>query len=130
MPKPAARTRTLAELLAAYPHDIQTLARQTRGFVLELLPGALETVDGSGPFIGYGYGPGYNGLICTINVSKTGVKLALAGGASLEDPDGLLEGAGRVHRHIVIEAADDLRRPGVKRLVRAAHAAWRKRSTS
>jgi hypothetical protein len=125
-----AKTRTLQELLDGYPPAVQTLARQARAFVLEQLPRAQESVDGSGPYIGYGYGPGYKGTVCTLIVSKGGVKLGLVGGASLPDPLGLLEGTGTVHRHIVMKSAGDLRRPGVKALVRAALKAWQKRADS
>lgn len=121
------KTRTLEELLADYPREVQTLARQTRAFVLDLLPNAQQFVDGSGPYIGYGYGAGYKDLVCTIIVSKGGVKLGVVGGATLPDPKGLLEGSGKVHRHIVVKTADDLRKPGVKPLIRAAFSAWRKR---
>jgi hypothetical protein len=123
----AAKTRTLEELLASYPREVQTLALRTRAFVLDLLPDAQQFVDGSGPYVGYGYGPGYKDLICTIIVSKTGVKLGVVGGATLPDPKGLLEGSGKVHRHVVVKTADDLRKPGVRPLVRAALSAWQKR---
>lgn len=125
--KPTPRGRTFDGLLAAYPPDVRATARATRAFVLGVLPDAMQQVDAKGPYICYGYGPGYKGIVCTISVSKTGVKLALAGGATLPDPDGLLEGAGKVHRHIAIHEARDLTHPGVKRLLVAAHEGWRRR---
>jgi hypothetical protein len=121
------RSRTFDQLLSAYPSGVQTLARQTRAFVLRLLPDAEQTVDASGPYVCYGYGPGYKGIVCTISVNKTGAKLALAQGATLPDPTGLLEGAGKVHRHVVIATAGDLQQPGLEPLVRAAYRAWQKR---
>ena len=54
--------------------------------------------------------------------------MGLARGAELADPKGLLEGAGKVHRYVRIETAADLRKPGLKPLVKAALAAWRKRT--
>jgi hypothetical protein len=71
----------------------------------------------------YTYGPGYRGVVCTLILSKTGVKLGIAGGASLADPHKLLRGAGKVHRHVPLKAIEDLRQPGVKELVAAASAA-------
>jgi hypothetical protein len=130
---PAKRTRgerSLADLLARYPPQVQTLARQTRRFILEVVPKAEETVDGSGPYVGYGYGPGYKGLVAALIVSKTGVKIGLSQGASLPDPRGLLAGAGKVHRHIAISAAADLTRPGVRPLLKAALANWKTRQTA
>jgi hypothetical protein len=118
---------TFDELADRYPSNVQALARTARKLVLELLPGAEETVDTSANIIGYGYGPGYKGMICTLIFSKSGVKLGLARGAELADPKGLLEGTGKVHRYVRVEAASDLRKPGLKQLMKAALAAWRKR---
>jgi hypothetical protein len=118
--KPKAKPRTFEQVLAPYPVEVQAIARQTRTSVLELLPSPIETVDGSGPYISYGSTSGYKGIVCTIIVSKGGVKLGLSGGASLADPDALLEGSGKVHRYIVIKSAGDLRRPEVLSLIRAA----------
>jgi hypothetical protein len=86
-----------------------------------------ETADSSAPVIGYAYGPGYRGLVCTLILSKSGVKLGLARGSELPDPHGLLAGAGKVHRHVQLRVVSDLRRPGVSQLVKAAHAAWKAR---
>ena len=122
-------TRTLSELLAPYPPQVQALARNTRALICDLLPGVEEAVDASGPYVSYGYAPGYKGVVCYMTVSRSGVKLGLAGGASLPDPRRLLEGEGKVHRHISIASPPDLRRPGVRPLVRAAAAAWRGAST-
>ena len=38
-------TRTFAELLTGYSRDVQTLTRQTRALVRELVPDAEESVD-------------------------------------------------------------------------------------
>jgi len=54
--------------------------------------------------VGYGYGPGYKGPVCTLILSKTGVKLGLPYAAALSDPDGLLEGTGKVHRFVQLRA--------------------------
>lgn len=111
---------TFDELLARYPSDVQALARSARQQILELLPEAEESVDTRSGVIGFGDGPGYKHLICTLIMSKSGVKLGIVGGASLPDPHGLLEGSGRVHRYMALKIAADLRRPGMKKLVEAA----------
>jgi hypothetical protein len=114
--------------LTKYPADVRALARSARAFVLKLLPGAEETVDDSPLQAGYGYGAGYQNLICTLLVSKSGVKLGLVGGAKLPDQDRLLEGRGKVHRYVQLDGASDLRKAGVARLVRAAKSAWQART--
>ena len=86
-------------------------------------------MDDSQPYVGYGYSPGYKGLVCTLILSQGGVKLGIAGGAALPDPERLLEGTGKRHRHIALGTPADLRRAGVRPLVQAAGAAARKRNT-
>ena len=125
-PKRAPQTRTLTELLAPYPRDVQSLARAARALVIDVLPKVKETVDPTGPYITYAYEPGYKDVISYITVSKQGVKLGVARGTSLRDPKKLLQGSGKANRHIVIKTPDDLETPGLRPLVRAALAAWKK----
>jgi len=75
--------------------------------------------------MGYGFGAGYSNLICTIIMSKSGVKLGLVGGAPLADPKKLLAGTGQVHRFVQLTAPSDARRPAVKALLKAGVAAWK-----
>jgi hypothetical protein len=119
--------RTLEDLLAKYPDDVQELALQTRKFILQQVRQAIESVDASAPVIGYGYGPGYKDTICTMILSKSGVKLGLVGGAALPDPQRLMEGSGKVHRYVQLHGAADLKRRGLKPLLRAALDAHRDR---
>ena len=46
----------------------------------------------------------------------------------MPDPNGLMRGAGKVHRHVVLEKPADLKQPGLKPLVKAALAAWKART--
>lgn len=119
-------TRTLKQMLAPYPRDVQALARAARTLMMEVLPKVKETVDPTGPYITYAYEPGYKGVVSYITVSKQGVKLGVARGTSLPDPKKLLRGSGKANRHVVIKTAEDLETPGLRQLVRAALAAWKK----
>jgi hypothetical protein len=85
-------------------------------------------VDGTANLLGYQYGPGYRGLVCTLMLSKTGVKLGIVRGAELPDPKGLLTGSGKVHRHVPLRRVADLEQPGLKPLLKAALQAWRRRN--
>jgi hypothetical protein len=109
--------------LQTYPVNVQTLAQHARRVLGEWLPGAKETEDSSARMFAYAYGPGYPGMICTLLVSKSGVKLGIVGGASLPDPCNLLRGSGKVHRHVPLKVIEDLQQRGVKELVVAAHGA-------
>jgi hypothetical protein len=120
------RTRTFSQLVSPYPNDVQDLAKATRALMLELLPKVSESVDPTGPYITYAYARGYAGVVSYITVNQKGVKLGVAGGASLSDPEKLLQGSGKSNRHVVIKTTADLKRRGLRQLVRAALAAWKK----
>jgi hypothetical protein len=119
--------RSLETLLASYPSNVQKIARDARQLIRRLLANVEERVDTSAPVVGYGYGPGYRGVVCTLLLSKSGVKIGLARGAELTDPHQLLRGAGKVHRHVPLHAPTDLGRPGVRQLITAAYVAWQER---
>ena len=128
-----ARTSRKSEadaLLAAYPDAVRDLADAARRALAKALPGATEGVDKSAKLLGYSYGQGYKGLVCTLLLSKTGVKVGIFRGSELPDPAGLLRGAGKVHRHVQLRSAADLERPELKRLLAAALAAFRERSAA
>lgn len=114
-------------LLSGYPADVQRLVQEARGWVKRLLPHVSEEVDGTAGLISYGYGPGYKSAVCTLILSKSGVKLGLVGGAALPDPHRLLAGSGKVHRHVQLRKAEDLHRVGVQQLLLDASDACRNR---
>lgn len=126
----AAPQRTFDALLAGRTQPVQALARATRRFLRQLLPGTHEVVDGSAPIVAFTRGDGYTGMVCTMMLSATGVKIGIVRGSELADPYGLLEGAGRIHRHVPLDQAADLRRPGVTALIRAADQAARARQAA
>ena len=63
----------------------------------------------------------------TVSPQSTYVNVGIAGGASLDDPAGLLDGTGKVHRHLKIRRADELDDERVQALLRQAVAARRPR---
>jgi hypothetical protein len=78
-------------------------------------PDAMVTVDGGD--IGFGSGSGYKGLVFVVAPHSKHVTLGISGGAGLPDPAGLMEGAGKVHRHIKIHQAGDLSQPELHQLM-------------
>jgi hypothetical protein len=81
--------------LGRYPTEVQDLARAARTLILEVLPGVEETVDASAPVIGYGYGTGYKGAVCTLLLSRSGVKIGVPYGATLADSGPSAHGHGQ-----------------------------------
>jgi hypothetical protein len=120
----------VADFLSTYPPAVVATATALRAVILATLPKVEETVDRSGRIVAYGYGPGYRGMVCTIIPSKGGVKLGVVNGASLPDPDRLLGGTGKVHRHVVLMTPADVEEASVGRLLKAALAAWKARTAS
>ena len=116
--------------LSVYPQRVREIASAARRLLRGMLPGIAETVDESAKLLGYSYGPGYKGLLFTLIMSQTGVKLGIFRGAELADPKRLMSGAGKVHRHVQLRSADDVERPELKRLLKTALAAWRRRSAA
>ena len=121
-------SRSAEEILKSYSPEIQALTNKARRLLLKLLPGAKESIDPSMPLLSYAYGPGYRGMVCTLILSKTGVKIGFVRGVELTDPVGLLEGSGKTHKYVQLHAASDLNRPGLKHLIKVARAAWQQRN--
>jgi hypothetical protein len=57
---------------------------------------------------------------CFYMVGKNHVTFGFHYGASLDDPEGLLEGSGKSLRHVKLRGVEDLERKGLKELVLAA----------
>jgi hypothetical protein len=123
------KTRTAEDVLAAFPAEVQELARDARRCLLQSLPDLEETVDPTAAVLSYGYGSGYRGMICTVLLSKSGVKIGFVGGAELPDPNRLLEGSGKKHKYVQLHSASDLARPGLNELIKAGYAAWQQRNS-
>lgn len=116
------------DLLGAYRTDVQEIALAARRLIFAAIPNIEETVDAKAKVVGYGFGRGYADMICTIILSKTGVKLGLVGGAKLPDPERLLKGAGRVHRYLPLAQASELSKPATRALLASGVTAWKKKS--
>jgi hypothetical protein len=116
--------------VATYAPQVQDLVLAAREFLATTLAGSEETLDESARLMGYGYGPGYKGLVCTLLFSKSGAKIGIVNGAALPDPKHLMQGAGKVHRHVPLRTAADLKQPGLTPLLKAALAAWKDRNES
>jgi hypothetical protein len=125
---PMKSARRIDTFLADYPESIRETAQAARRLLRSALPDANETLDESAKLIGYGYGDGYKGIICTLIMSQTGVKLGFSRGSELPDPKHLLTGAGKVHRHVQLRSEADVAQPGLNRLLKGSLAAWRARN--
>lgn len=120
MPRPP--DHRLLTYLAPYDPQVTSLALALREVVLEEAPEAIESlVNGYAVAIGFSFtGKPLKDGFCHVVTYSTHVNLGFNRGAQLPDPDEILEGSGKLIRHIRIRNHGDLDRPLVRRFVRAA----------
>jgi hypothetical protein len=129
-PSRTATPPTFAEFVLGYPASVQTLAPELRKLVMAAVPAAVEQVDAADGIVAYGFAPGYKALVCTLIFSKSEIKLGFYRGSELDDPDRLLQGAGKVHKYVPIREAAGLGSAGLRKLLRQAVARAKERTTA
>jgi hypothetical protein len=108
-------------ILAKRSPDVAALANAVRALILDVLPGAFEVVWTRQGIAGYGTGPKKKTEhFCWIAPANAHVSLGFNYGAELPDPGELLEGTGRLFRHVKLASAVDVRRAALRKLVTAA----------
>ena len=112
----------LKEFLKPYDRAIQKLALSVRALVLEEMAPCHENIYDAYSAVAIGYGPTdrLSDGVFHIAVYAKGVNLGFNQGATLADPLGILEGAGKQVRHIKIRTQSDLARPEIRDYVRRA----------
>jgi hypothetical protein len=118
---------TVGDILSRHDDKVILLASTLRSFLLKELNGIMEMPDNSANLIGYGYGTGYKDTICTILLSKKGVKLGFYKGSELPDPKKILTGTGKVHKYVEIKTEEDISSPVLKALLDGALKAYQTR---
>lgn len=105
------------EFLDSYPPEIQDLMLKTRTLILEIMPDAIERVT---PYKSLAFGTGVRMMkddIFYIAPFKTRINLGFMRGSELPDPNSLLEGTGKLLRHVKINKVEDLEKPGLRKLM-------------
>jgi hypothetical protein len=111
----------LEEMTAAFDPRVRDLAARTRALIFDVSPEVVEVLWPRQNVAGYGVGPKkMSEHFCYIALYDDHVNLGFNQGAELPDPDGLLEGPGKVLRHTKIAEPEDLEDPAVRRLLEAA----------
>lgn len=112
---------TFEEVIAAASPELQEIARAMRALIADVMPGVTEVPWAKQKTVGYGVGPKkMSEHFCYIAPQKRYVNLGFFYGADLPDPEGLLEGSGKVLRHIKVRSMATLEQPAVRSLVEAA----------
>ena len=112
------KKQELDTFLEGFDPAAAQLAKAARRLILEVFPDAIEMAEGKE--IGYGFDRGYKGLVFAISLKKGGINLGIADGASMPDPDGLLRGEGKRHRHVSITDGEALERHALRELLKDA----------
>ena len=112
----------LIGFLKPYDREIQKLALDLRQLVLEEMAPCHENIYDAYSAVAIGYGPTdrVSDGVFHIAVYGKGVNLGFNHGATLADPNQILEGTGKQIRHIKIRSPLDLERPEVRAYVRRA----------
>jgi len=112
----------LLSALAPYDPHLIGLTLALREVVLEEAPEAIESiVKGYAVAIGFSFtGKPLKDGFCHVVTYSTRVNLGFNRGALLPDPNRLLEGTGKMIRHVTIGSLDDLDRPWLRRYLRTA----------
>jgi len=111
----------LLGFLAAYDPAIADLALALREIILEEAPGASESVyQVYTVAIWFGFSGKMKDMFCYITTHARHINLGFPRGATLADPNRVLEGEGKSIRHIKLRSMGDLERPYVRRYIQAA----------
>jgi hypothetical protein len=111
----------LLGFLAAYDPTIADMALALREIILEEAPNASESVyQVYTVAIWFGYSGKMKDMFCYIATNAAHVNLGFPRGASLPDPNRVLEGDGKAMRHIKFASLRDIERPFVRRYIQAA----------
>ena len=111
----------LLGFLTAYDRTIADLALALREIVLEEAPDASESVyQVYTVAIWFGFSGKMKDMFCYITTHAGHINLGFPRGATLPDPNRVLEGEGKAMRHIKFRSMSDLERPFVRRYIQAA----------
>ena len=114
--------KELISFLQPYSPEIGELALQLRAVVLNEMGPCYENIYDaySAVAIGYGTSDRLGDGILHIAVYSKHVNLGFNDGATLDDPKGILKGAGNRIRHIKIKSLEDVRRPELRHYIQRA----------
>ena len=106
------------EIVAESTPRVRDLAIGCRALIREVFPAMVEVPWPRQRVIGHGVGPRkMSEHFCYIAVQRDHVNLGFNYGAELPDPERLLEGPGKLLRHVKIASEEDLARPALRRLL-------------
>lgn len=115
------RFGSFEDLLEITKDSQKTSVMKLREVILEIHPDACEVVRLGDRAATYGLGPkkmseGYVYIL----PHTSWVNLGFFKGTDLPDPEGILEGTGKKLRHIKIHSTEDVDKPSIRAMIKAA----------
>jgi hypothetical protein len=112
---------TFESLVAGLEPHVEGIARLLRGLILDLHPDAVEVVRLGDNTASYGVGPKKMSEAYSYIMPQKGyVNLGFYHGASLVDPEGLLEGTGKRLRHVKLRSVEETAQTALRQLIEKA----------
>jgi hypothetical protein len=112
---------TFEESVARASDHARELAYQLRRLVARVMPKVVEVPWPKMRMASYGVGPKKKTEhFCYISAQQDDVNLGFYYGAELPDPEALLQGTGKLLRHVKIREAKALRSPALRQLLKVA----------
>jgi hypothetical protein len=112
---------TFEDAVAKAGAHARELAYQLRKLVVAVMPDVVEVPWPRMRMASYGVGPKKKSEhFCYISAQKADVNLGFYYGAELPDPEGLLQGTGKLLRHVKIREPKAIRSQALRRLLEAA----------
>lgn len=108
------------ELLGQYSPPIREIALSARALILDCFPSPLEQVDLPSKLLAYGTSPKYADTVFTLMPYARWVNLGISRALELPDPHALLQGTGKLHRHVKLNSLEDVKTAALRELLQAA----------
>lgn len=109
------------KIIASNSKEMQDLAIAVRNLIFEIEPKTVEVVWEQQKIAGFGTGPKkMTEHFSWVSAFTKHVALGFNYGSELPDPDGILEGSGKLMRHVKIKTNDDLKNPAITAMLRKA----------
>jgi hypothetical protein len=115
-------TQELKELLNDFGPEVQQLARSAREQILKLVPDTQEKVMKGYKAISFHFGGAMKDQFASLVLHKAHVNLQFTRGVDLPDPANLLEGTGKLMRHVKLRQPETIQQDEVQRLIKTAAA--------
>ena len=120
----ASPAKQLADFISKFDPEVARVIRAARAVLRKRFPTAIELVYDNYNFFVIGFCSTERASDCIVSLAAQakGVSLSFYYGASLPDPQGILQGSGNQNRFIRLESAATLSNPDVQTLLTAAAA--------